>query len=100
MRSFNGNERASSSTSSSSSSGSSGGGGDRSRVDSLADLSDAFERKRKLPTALVSAESSFLGRLETLGSPLGCLLKETVFRVLDRTGIAGLVYIAGAIPRV
>jgi hypothetical protein len=89
MRSFNGNGSASRN-----------GGGYRSRVDSLADLAEAFERKRKLPTALVSAESSFLGRLETLGSPLGCLLKETVFRVLDRTGIAGLVYITGAIPRV
>jgi hypothetical protein len=89
MRSVNGNGSTSRS-----------GGGDRSRVNSLADLAEAFERKRKLPTALVSAESSFLGRLETLGSPLGCLLKETVFRVLDRTGIAGLVYITGAIPRV
>ena len=74
--------------------------GDSGTDNSLINLANTFEEKRKLPTALVSAESSILGRLETLGSPLGCLLKESVFRVLDKTGIAGLVYIIGAIPRV
>jgi len=62
-------------------------------------LAAKFESIRKPPTALLSLESSFLGRLETLGSPVGNFVKDNFFRLMDKSGVAGLVYIFGALPK-
>ena len=61
-------------------------------------LSKSFEGKRKLPTALLSAKSNFLGALETLPGPLGGVARDLFFVTVGKLGVAEYIFLDGAKP--
>ena len=61
-------------------------------------MSKSFEGKRKLPTALLSAKSNFLGALETLPGPLGGVARDLFFVTVGKLGVAEYIFLDGAKP--
>ncbi|CAE7027965.1 prhF [Symbiodinium natans] len=59
-----------------------------------------YTAQRLPPVAVLGIESSFLGQVETLPGDLGGLVRENFFRLTAGTGVAGLVFLNGAIARV
>lgn len=59
-----------------------------------------YEAIRKPPTALLSVESRILGEIETLSGPMSRVVKENFFRIMGKTGIAKMVYMMGAVPKI
>lgn len=51
-------------------------------------VGNELEKRRKLPMALLSIKSTFLGYVETLGGPLGSVFKYNFFKLLGLLGIA------------
>lgn len=60
----------------------------------------AYTAKRLPPVALLVLESGFLGQVETLPGPGGALVRDNFFRLTGGSGVAGLVFLNGAIARV
>lgn len=60
----------------------------------------AYTAKRLPPVALLGLESGFLGQVETLPGPGGALVRDNFFRLTGGSGVAGLVFLNGAIARV
>jgi len=58
-----------------------------------------YTAQRLLPTAVLGLESGFLGQVETLPGQLGSLVRDNFFRLTGGTGVAGLVFLNGAISR-
>ncbi|CAE7174096.1 ZEP [Symbiodinium pilosum] len=59
-----------------------------------------YTAQRLPPVAVLGIESGFLGQVETLPGDLGAMVRENFFRVTAGTGLAGLVFLNGAIARV
>lgn len=72
----------------------------QSRLKGLADIGRLLFDKRRNPTALLSVKSSIIGRVETLGGPVGVFVKENFFRITGRLGIVKKEYLQGAIPQI
>lgn len=60
----------------------------------------AYTAKRLPPVALLGLESGFLGQVETLPGPAGALVRDNFFRLTGGSGVAGLVFLNGALARV
>jgi salicylate hydroxylase len=73
--------------------------GGSSSGEQLQQVAGAYERIRKVPTALLSVKSNILGNIETLSSPAGVLFKDNFFRVLGVVGVVKKEYLEGAIPK-
>ena len=69
-------------------------------LDSISNMVESYEKLRKFPTASLSFKSNFLGFVETLGGPLGGLIRDTFFRVMGTIGVAGFIFLDGAKPRI
>eukprot|EP00439_Symbiodinium_sp_Y106_P032733 s3768_g3.t3 len=59
-----------------------------------------YTAQRLPPVAVLGIESGFLGQVETLPGDLGAMVRENFFRLTAGTGVAGLVFLNGAIARV
>jgi len=59
-----------------------------------------YTAKRLPPVAVLGLESGFLGQVETLPGPAGAMVRNNFFRVTAGTGVAGLVFLNGAIARI
>mmetsp|Transcript_66685 Transcript_66685/g.124551 ORF Transcript_66685/g.124551 Transcript_66685/m.124551 type:complete len:500 (+) Transcript_66685:49-1548(+) len=65
-------------------------------------VNEALERytgQRRLPVGFLAFESNFLGQLETLPGPLGAQVRNNLFRLFGSSGVAGLVFMNGAVAR-
>lgn len=71
----------------------------RGKISERIKIVQGFEGRRKPPTAALAAKSNILGRIETLGSPVGVLAKSTFFTVMGGLGVAKREFINGALPR-
>lgn len=60
----------------------------------------AFVTQRLPPVAVLSLESTFLGQVETLPGEWGSLVRDNFFRLTGASGVAGLVFLNGALARV
>jgi hypothetical protein len=60
----------------------------------------SYEAKRKPSTSLLRAKSSVLGYVETLGTPVGVVAKESLFKFANFAGIAKKVFISAASPNI
>ena len=67
---------------------------------SLKPFVDAYELERKLPTGILSVKSNFLGLVETLGGPMGQLVRDLFFKTMGRLGVAAYIFLDGATPKV
>ena len=68
--------------------------------DNLSNMVQSYEKLRKLPTASLSLKSNFLGFIETLGGPIGSLVRDNFFRFVGKLGVAGFIFLDGAKPRI
>eukprot|EP00929_Paragymnodinium_shiwhaense_P088766 TRINITY_DN49084_c0_g1_i1.p1 TRINITY_DN49084_c0_g1~~TRINITY_DN49084_c0_g1_i1.p1 ORF type:complete len:537 (+),score=86.32 TRINITY_DN49084_c0_g1_i1:61-1611(+) len=58
-----------------------------------------YTAQRLPPVLLLSLESNFLGQVETLPGPLGSFVRDNFFKLTNATGVAGLVFLNGAVVR-
>jgi len=58
-----------------------------------------YTAQRLPPVAVLGLESSFLGQVETLPGDVGSFVRDNFFRLTGKTGIAGLVFLNGALER-
>lgn len=71
-----------------------------SRMKAVSDIGQQLVNKRRTPTALLSLKSSFIGRIETLGGPVGVFVKENFFRTTGGLGIVKNEFLQAAIPKI
>ncbi|CAK9062056.1 unnamed protein product [Durusdinium trenchii] len=75
--------------------------GSAARMDSAIESAlSRYTAKRLPPVALLGLESNFLGQVETLPGAVGAFIRDNFFRATGRSGVAGLVFLNGAIARV
>merc|ERR1712176_1713032 len=60
---------------------------------------ETYTSKRFIPVSVLGAESAFLGQLNTLPGFVGSFVRDNLFRTFGLTGVAGLVFMNGAITR-
>lgn len=58
-----------------------------------------YAAQRFLPVFIIANESNFLGQVETLPGAFGGFFRDSLFRFTGGTGIAGLVFLNGALVR-
>ena len=70
------------------------------RYVSVHKIGKSYESKRKLFTSTLTAKAAALGYIETLEGSLGQFGRNSLFRILGLTGIAGKELVNAATPRI
>ncbi|CAJ1372251.1 unnamed protein product [Effrenium voratum] len=68
--------------------------------EALEEALNSFTAARLPPVAVLGLESGFVGQVETLPGAVGSLVRDNFFRVMGGSGMAGLVFLNGAVARV
>jgi hypothetical protein len=68
----------------------------RGKTGLLSQLTQQYEQRRKLPTALLTGKANILGRIETLSGGVGMWTKDTFFRSVKTFGVLEREFLVGA----